>query len=102
MVTVSIAGIERDVSNADDGWINENISRRLEAGQLVCVEVSIREPEINICLRTPTCVSSSGGGRKPNRLEQQIVDLWTKHRLNTRDFTKHDINSFLSQLKTLV
>jgi len=96
-IRIRIAGIEKTYELADESWINQQIERRRVDGQPVCVQVTIRAPEVDMRLSTPTCASNGGGGRRPNHREQAIFELWDKFHLNAPGFTVRDVVSFLKQ-----
>lgn len=86
MSTIKIGGNQRSLHEADPQWINQQINRRRREGQPVCVQVSISSGGANLRLATPTCAGTGGGGgRRPNRLESEILELWEKLGLNQAD-----------------
>lgn len=99
MITVRIGINERDLHKASESWINQQINRRREDGQSVCVQVIIREGEINISLSTPDCPGGGGGTRPPSAQEQEIFDLWDKRGLNKDDFHGGNLVAFLKQMR---
>jgi hypothetical protein len=101
-VIVQIADQQRDLGSADPRWVNEQVDGRQRHGLLVCVQVRITSPQLNLHLTTPTCGSGFGGGRPPNRFEREVIELWQRHRLNTVNFDGGQVVSFLSQLRRLV
>lgn len=99
MITVRIGSRERDLRSASESWINQQINRRREDEQSVCVRVIIREKSINIALSTQSCPGSGGGTRPPNAQEQEIFKLWDKLGLNKEDFHGGNVVAFLKQLR---
>ena len=102
MITIAIGSAQTTLDQADEGWINQQINRRRSDGAVVCVQVSIRESDVNVVLRTPACSDGGGGGRLPNPREKRIFDLWSERHLNGRDFTGGDVISFLQQLRRIL
>lgn len=98
MVTIRIGESERQLSEADASWINQQINRRRGDNLPVCVRVTIVTNELNMVLTTPTCSGSAGGGRAPKPKEQEVFELWAKRRLNEASFTGGDLVAFLRQL----
>lgn len=99
MITIRIGTEEKDIAQASPDWINQQINRRRDDGQLVCVRVTIREGELNMALSTPTCGPRGGKGRSPTTKEKAIFDLWEKRGLNDASFTGGDLVAFLKQLR---
>jgi hypothetical protein len=102
MITIRINDEERDLSGADEQWINQQINRRRAAGETVCVRITIHEDNINVVLATPTCGGGGGGGRPPNPREGAVLDLWDKRGLNEASFTGGNVVAFLKQLLGLI
>ena len=102
MVTVTIGSDGRTGEEADPQWVTQEINRRRQDGQAVCVRVQIHEDGVAVALSTPDCSSRAGGGRPPNAKEQRIFDLWAQHRLNTNDFGPGELVAFLRQLRMLL
>lgn len=99
MIKVKIGESERDRSNADAQWINEQINRRRAEGKSVCVRVTIDSSPVNFMLSTPQCGSSGGGGGRPlNADETKILSYWEKLHLNTDGFTGGNLVAFLRQI----
>lgn len=99
MITIKIGPGEATIEQADEGWINQQINRRRADGAVVCVQVSIQEPDVHMALATPTCAGNGGGGRPPNEREKQIFELWCDRGLDQRDFTGGSVIAFLHQLR---
>jgi len=64
--------------------------------------VVIREGSLHVDLATPTCAIPRGGGRPPNREEQEILHLWQKHHLDEVDFSGGDVVAFTRELRSYV
>lgn len=102
MIRIRIGDAERELANAAENWINQQINRRREDGQTVCVKVSIHEGDLNLVLSTPACAASGGGSRPPCPREKEVFDLWNHRGLNDADFTGGNLVAFLKQLKHLL
>ena len=102
MVRIQIGDMERDLVSADEHWINQQVNRRRDDGQTVCVKVTIHEGDLNIVLATPTCGAIGGAGRSPLPHEQEVFNLWIQRGLNKADFTGGNLVAFLKQLKRLL
>ncbi|GJQ22165.1 MAG: hypothetical protein HBSIN02_25200 [Bacteroidia bacterium] len=101
MVTLKIGNDSREIkttSDIDEGWINRQINGRRADRLSVCVQVTIRDNELDMILSTPGCGGGPGGGRQPNPSEQSIIDLWAKRKLNDPNFTGGNLVAFLHQL----
>jgi hypothetical protein len=101
MVRVTVTGIERDIGEVSVPWLREHIEGARAKGIPVCVRVTIKSGDIDMVLSTPGCPAELGGGRPARPKEQELFDLWAKHRLNTDSFPVGQLNAFLSSVKTL-
>ena len=101
MINIKIGNEERELEDAEESWINQQINRRRAAGESVCVRVRIKEDHLDLVLQTPTCSSSGSGGRPPTEQEREIFDLWNKLGLNDVNFTGGNLIAFLKQLMQL-
>lgn len=100
MITVRITGLERQHDNPDEieeGWITEQVNRRRLAGERVCINVHIDTSSVRAGLSTHGC-PVGGGGRRPNRDEQRVFDLWADRGLNEPNFAVGQLIAFLHQL----
>jgi hypothetical protein len=102
MVTVRIGSETRQLGEADEGWINQQLARRRRDGQDVCVEVLVQTSGLNLKLATPGCGSVGGAGRPPNSNEREVFELWDKRGLDSSDFTGGNLVAFLKQLGRMV
>jgi hypothetical protein len=101
MTRIRIGTSERDLNDVNPTWIREHLSPYQNAGQAVCVKVSIHSGDVNVALSTPACGGGGGSGRLPNSREQAILDLWRKRGLNSDDFNFGQLNAFLNEIKGL-
>lgn len=97
MIVVHIGNEQRELQDADEQWINQQIAARRKAGENVCVRVRIQKPSLDLVLSTPTCGSSSGG-RQASAAEQKIIELWNQRGLNRSDFAGGQLIAFLKQV----
>ncbi|MCF8144566.1 MAG: hypothetical protein K9N21_11665 [Deltaproteobacteria bacterium] len=101
MITIRIGESEREIGDADESWINQQINQRRADGLSVCVRVIVKEGDLDMILSTPTCSSSGGGGRPPRPREKNVFNLWNQRGLNETNFTGGNLVAFLKQLKNL-
>ena len=99
MNTIRIAESQRDLENATESWITEQIRKRQNDGQSVCVRVTFESTGVDIILSTPECSRTSEGGRKPTEREQEIFDLWDARHLNEEGWTVGNLIAFLKQVR---
>ena len=99
MVSVRIGDETRNLLDATESWINQQIGRRRADGQSICVEVAINTSGLNLRLATPGCGSAGGGGRPPNANEASVLHLWNKRGLNDSGFTGGALVAFLKQVQ---
>lgn len=101
MASIRIGPVEKKLAEASKSWINQEINGRRAAGEEVCVQVTIHEPDVRMGLATPSC-GGGPGGRRPNPREQNIFDLWEKCGLNRSNFASGNVIAFLEQLERLL
>lgn len=99
MIRITIGDSERLLEQVAPSWLHQQIDGRREVGEKVCVRVSIKTGNLDMLLSTPECASSGGGGRRPNRDEQKLFDLWEKRGLNSNNFIVGQLNAFLNEIK---
>jgi len=98
MVTVQIAAEERSLAEADPNWIVQQVQRRRDDGVAVCVQVRVKEPGLDVIIKTRGCPSFCGGGRLPNEKEQALFALWERLHMNEVDFSSGNLVAFIKQL----
>ena len=98
MIRVKIGDSERDISDADANWINQQVNGLRRDGRPICIRVTVKSEGVDMMLSTPACGSAGGGGRPPNRFERDLFDRWDKLHLNSNDFTGGNLVAFLKQL----
>ncbi|MFP3984340.1 MAG: hypothetical protein ACLFV2_11715 [Desulfurivibrionaceae bacterium] len=97
-IRIQIGTSERDISDIESNWVNEQINRRKKDGVPICVRISIKQEDINISLATNDCPKGGGGGRPPNKREKEIFDLWDKLHLNQESFSIGNLIAFLKKI----
>jgi hypothetical protein len=97
MIEVQIGDIKKNVEDASPRWINEQLTRRRRNGEPVCVQVIIDKPQVHMRLTTPDC-SRTMGSRTATPREQEMFDLWERHRLNDPDFSGGNLVAFLKRI----
>lgn len=102
MIRVRIGNDEREISSADDQWINQQLNGRRADSQNVCIRVIIKEDDLDMILSTPGCAGSGGGGRPPRPREKSVFDLWDKRNLNDPKFSSGNLIAFLHQLRSFI
>ena len=84
MIKIKIAEDERPGDPLDEVWVHQQINRRREAGESVCVRVSIEQIGLNIMLSTKTCTATGHSPiTDPRPLEKKILELWKERGLDT-------------------
>lgn len=99
MIRIEIGNETRELNDADEQWINQQINMRRADGENVCVRVTIKEGELNMVVATPSCGGDGSGARPPTADESRIFDLWDKRGLSRQDFTGGNVIAFLAQLQ---
>ncbi len=99
VVTVKIGGEERRIDEVDPHWINQQINARRNAGESVCVRVTIADGEVDLLLSTPNCETGAGGSRQARPRELEVLDLWKQRGLTEEDFTGGGLVAFLQQVE---
>jgi hypothetical protein len=99
MNTITIGESERDLSNASESWINQQIHQRQEDGISVCVQIRIQTSSLELLLSTPGCNGSGGGWRQPSAKEAEVIEIWTKRGLNSSGWTSGNVIAFLKQIR---
>lgn len=103
MVTIQIGlNGERKLEEVDKHWIIQQINRRRDEQQSVCVRIAIQNESVHMTLTTLGCPQGGGGGgRTPNKGEQHIFDLWHRHKLDQLDFSVGQLIAFLGEIEKL-
>lgn len=100
MSYIRIGDEKRNIADADEQWLSEQLRRRKLAGGNTCIQVALKTSSIDILLSTPECVGGGGGGgRGPTAQEKMLFDEWAKRGLNGSGYSPGDIISFLQQVR---
>lgn len=98
MIQIRIGNSERELGEASDGWIAQQVQERKRDHQPVCVKVILSCVGLNFALVTPPC-GGGGGGWQPNSKEKAVIELWQGCHLNHDDWAVGNLIAFLKQLK---
>jgi hypothetical protein len=99
MNRIRIGSSERELSDANENWIVQQVREREHDGQSVCVQVVLKDNNVDMVLSTPQCGGGSGGGRPPNQKEAAIFQLWNERHLNQNNWAVGDLIAFLKQIR---
>jgi len=100
MITIDFGGDEqRSNDNITTKWLNKAYHRRVPRTNVICVNIHIREGNVNLSLPCGMCSGPSG---KPasefNRQAQHIIEQWRKHGLDKDHFAFGQLEAFLKKL----
>ena len=102
MVRIQINDASRtltDPRDVDESWINQQINRRRQAGEPVCVMVTIKTDSIDFTLNSEGCSGGRGMSRSLTSQEQGALDLWERTGLRKASFQGGHLIAFLKQLR---
>ncbi|MBU2874288.1 hypothetical protein [Marinobacter salexigens] len=102
MITVTVAGIEQDLAGLSDSWLHEQIRRRQNSGESVCVQVKVRTSEMHVGVSTGSCPVGVASSRQPNANERKILELWKHFELGGSDVNSGKLVAFLQRLRAFV
>lgn len=104
MVTIYIGENHRTLDDQYEPWVAQQITRRRQDGHSPCVRVVIKQDDVGLALKTPSCsTGSSGSGATTfNKREKRIIDLWNDQDLDQDDFAPGRVIAFLKQLEQVV
>ena len=105
LIKILIGNNERqfdDVYNIDESWINQQINKRKEDKEKVCVRVYIKNELIDILLTTLACGRGERGRRKPIPRETEIFNLWERRGLREENFSGGNLIAFFKQLRKII
>ncbi|WP_133482265.1 hypothetical protein [Halomonas ventosae] len=97
MIKISINNVEKELSEASESWIAEQINHHRGIGA-VCVKVYIKSQGIDVALASEGCGSGQSGGRKPNTDEMMLVDAWQQFQLGSSPINTGRLIAFLKQI----
>lgn len=96
--TVHIGDSQRNLEDATEQWIAEQIIKRRRAGESTCIRVHIAKRDVRVTLTSADCASGGGGGRPPNRQEAEVIAEWTKRGLDGSDISPGPLIAFLKHV----
>lgn len=99
MIEIEINGQKYNASEVNGGFLNEQIRRRQEDGQAVCIRIHINQDGVDLSLSCGDCGGGVGGGRRPTSAEQEIFDLWNKFGCGSGQINPGKLIAFLNQIK---
>ena len=98
-ILIKIGAVEKDITEADPNWINEQIDRRRADGAAVCVQVTIIRDSVDLRLSASDCPQFGGSTRPLRTQEDEIFSLWNKLHLSDKDFSGGNLVAFLRQIR---
>jgi len=99
MVSLKIGNEERRNGDIKERWIAQQLRKRNDA---VCIELVIREGDVNARFQSGACSSPTDRGPKPNRKESQLFELWDQKGLNGKEINPGMLNSFLNKYEKYI
>ena len=103
MVTIQIGNTTPrtliDPRDVDESWVNQQINRRRQAGEPVCVRVIIKTASIDFMLYSNGCSGGRGMNRDLTPQEQGAFELWERAGLRKANFQGGGLIAFLKQLR---
>ena len=97
-IRVQIGDNEREITAVDSGWVIEQMTRRQDAGESICVRVLVQTNGMNIALSSVDCPRVNLERRQTRQEENNIFDLWDSMNLNTESCTADKLLRFLYQI----
>lgn len=97
-VRIIIGTSERNLSDIEQNWVNEQITRRRQQGVPACVKVIMDLDGIDISLATADCQGLGGLSRQLTAAEIEVVDLWNRLHLGDENFSSGNLVAFLKQI----
>lgn len=101
-IRIFIDEMERDISQADTHWVVSQIKQRLCDNGRVCVQILIRQGDLNLRLTSADCPQEKAVPRKAKPHEQEVFDLWNKFVSKDQDIEGGHVVAFLNQLRRIV
>lgn len=103
MNKIIIGRSEKELSEASESWITQQVRERQHAGETFCVRIILKTDCVDMILATLGCGNGGGGGgRSPNHKEQEIFALWNERHLNQPGWAVGNLIAFLKQLRKLI
>src|SRR5688572_13859440 len=102
MITVRIGSSERPLKGATEAWVTEQIDRCGKVG--VCLQVRIKEPQLDLTLSTSGCAGSVGSDRDRflGDHEARVFELWDRLHMDSAELSAGTIVGFLKQLERAI
>ncbi len=89
---------EHNLCEIDESWIAQQIVRRKQDDAPVCVLVKIESNGQTMTLPSGDCPGGGGGKWTPSPQQQEIINLWNKHKLGESDIRPGNLVAFLKQV----
>lgn len=102
MINVTVAGIEQSLEGLSESWLHEQIRRRQQAGERVCVHVSVQTSEINAGVSSGACPSGRASSRQLTEKEHEVLTLWKHFGLGEGEVNSGKLVAFLQRLRALI
>jgi len=102
VITITVAGIEQSLEGLSESWLHEQIRRRQQAGEKVCVQVSVQTSEIIAGVSSGACPSGRGNSRKLTEKERELLALWKHFGLGEEEVNSGKLIAFLQRLRALI
>ena len=102
MSKIRIGASEHTFCDASESWIIQQVHERQKDGQHVCVTVILKSGSVDMVLATPQCPRGHGGGRHPNKKEEEIFAIWASEHLNEANWTAGNLVAFVKRAQRLV
>lgn len=95
--TVRIGNDERALDGADAQWVTEQLNRRRQVGEAVCVRVTICTGNIDFTLASGDCPMGGGMSRPLTADEEKALESWKRFGLDGSGFPAGKLVAFLQQ-----
>lgn len=99
MIAPKIGNEERRNGDIKERWIAQQLRIRNDA---VCIELIIREGDVNAIFQSGACSSPTSSGSKPNRKESQLFKLWGQKGLNGEEINPGMLISILNKYEKYI
>ena len=96
--TIHIGDSHRSIDDATQQWVTEQINRRRQAGEAICIRVSIQKNSVDVALASADCPGGGGGRRQLTTDETAIIDEWNRRGLNGSDISPGRLVAFLNHV----
>jgi len=102
IATLRIGTETRNFAEVSESWNIQQIRRRRNDAQPVCVELFVNTAQVNVRLATAGCGAASGGGGAPNRLEAKVISLWSKSHIDHGDLAPGKLVALYKRVRQLI